>query len=55
VLELNREAYEQLQCSKELSIIAGATHLFEETGALEQVASQASIWFSRYLQSASAS
>ena len=51
VLELNREAYEQLQCSKELSVIAGATHLFEEAGTLEQVASQASVWFSRYLKS----
>ena len=54
VLELNREAYEQLQCSKELSIIAGATHLFEEAGTLEQVASQASVWFSRYLKAAPA-
>lgn len=51
VLELNREAYGQLHCSKELSIIPGATHLFEETGTLEEVADQAATWFSQYLTS----
>ena len=50
VLELNRQAYVQLPCTKELSIIAGATHLFEESGTLEEVARQAALWFSRYLQ-----
>jgi len=50
VLELNREAYACLSCTKELSIIAGATHLFEETGTLEEVARQATIWFSQYLK-----
>lgn len=49
VLELNRAAYVRLPCSKELSIIPGATHLFEEAGALEQVAEQAAAWFGRYL------
>ena len=44
-LELNREAYVRLQCSKELSIITGATHLFEETGTLEEVARQTALWF----------
>jgi len=50
VIELNRAAYAQLHCSKEISIIAGATHLFEEAGTLEEVARQAVIWFSRYLK-----
>jgi putative phosphoribosyl transferase len=50
VLELNREAYACLPCTKELSIIAGATHLFEEAGTLEEVARQAAIWFSQYLK-----
>ncbi len=49
VLELNREAFEQLPCPKELSIIAGATHLFEEPGALETVARQAGVWFNAHL------
>jgi putative phosphoribosyl transferase len=50
VLELNRIAYARLPCTKELSIIAGATHLFEEAGTLEEVARQASVWFSQYLK-----
>ena len=51
VLELNREAYAQLHCTKELTIIPGATHLFEEAGTLEEVADQATTWFSQYLAS----
>lgn len=50
VLELNQEAYSRLHCSKELSIIVGATHLFEEAGTLEEVARQAAVWFSLYLK-----
>jgi dienelactone hydrolase len=50
VLELNREAYTRLPCTKELSIIPGATHLFEEAGTLEEVARQAATWFSQYLK-----
>lgn len=50
VLALNRKAYAQLSCTKELSIIAGATHLFEEPGTLEEVARQAAIWFKLHLQ-----
>src|SRR5258708_28636655 len=38
VIELNRQAYAQLNCEKELAIVPGATHLFEEPGALEEVA-----------------
>lgn len=49
VIELNREAYDQLHCTKALNIIPGATHLFEEAGTLEQVASQAATWFGQHL------
>lgn len=49
VIELNREAYACMLCQKELSIIPGATHLFEEPGTLEDVAHQAAAWFGRYL------
>lgn len=49
VIELNQQAYSRLQCAKQLLLIPGATHLFEESGTLEQVASQAAHWFIRYL------
>lgn len=49
VLELNARAFAQLRCEKELAVIPGATHLFEEPGALEQVARHAREWFERYL------
>jgi putative phosphoribosyl transferase len=49
VIELNRKAYEQLRCEKKLKIVPGATHLFEEPGALEQVANVAADWFQTYL------
>ena len=45
VIDLNREALSRMRCPKELRIIAGATHLFEEPGALEQVARLAADWF----------
>lgn len=45
VLEFNREAYEELEVEKKLEIIPGATHLFEEAGALEKVAYLAMRWF----------
>jgi putative phosphoribosyl transferase len=51
VIEFNRLAYDQLSCKKELVIIPGATHLFEEPGALEEVAKQAVGWFGRFLNS----
>jgi dienelactone hydrolase len=51
VIELNRQAYDKLKAEKELVIIPGATHLFEEPGALEEVARLASEWFSRHLAS----
>jgi len=49
VIELNQAAYEVMSCKKELSIIPGATHLFEEPGTLEEVARQATAWFKRHL------
>jgi putative phosphoribosyl transferase len=47
---MNREALTQLTGPKQLLIIPGASHLFEESGTLEQVAEQALRWFQRYLQ-----
>ncbi len=49
VIEMNEEAFERLHCEKEMKIVAGATHLFEEPGTLEQVVRLASDWFARYL------
>lgn len=49
VIDLNRRAYGQLSCQKELVIIPGATHLFDEPGTLEEVAKLAVGWFSRFL------
>lgn len=49
VLGLNRDALEQLACEAELRVVEGATHLFEESGALEEVASLARAWFLRHL------
>jgi putative phosphoribosyl transferase len=54
VIELNRQAFTQLRGEKRLAIIPGATHLFEEPGALEQVAWLAREWLERYLASAEA-
>lgn len=48
VIELNQKAYEQLSGEKKLTIIPGATHLFEESGALEKVAELAKDWFVKY-------
>jgi putative phosphoribosyl transferase len=50
VLELNRQAYARLKGKKQLVIVPGATHLFEEPGALEEVARLATEWFKQYLQ-----
>ena len=49
VIDLNRTAYRELRAEKELKIIPGATHLFEEPGTLEQVATAAARWFERHL------
>jgi putative phosphoribosyl transferase len=48
VIELNQEALQRLQCEKELIVIPGATHLFEERGALDEVARAAASWFVRH-------
>ena len=50
VIELNKEAFMRLRCKKEMKIVPGATHLFEEPGALEQVARMAAEWFKEHLQ-----
>jgi pimeloyl-ACP methyl ester carboxylesterase len=51
VIELNQEARDELtRCVRELVLVPGATHLFEESGALEEVARLASDWFVRHLR-----
>jgi len=45
VLELNRRAQARMRCETRLEIVPGATHLFEEPGALERVAELAVVWF----------
>ena len=50
VIRLNEEALARLRCEKQIKIIPGATHLFEEEGALEQVARLAADWFRRHLR-----
>ena len=49
VIELNEIARDRMRCQVKLEIIPGATHLFEEQGALEQVAKLASDWFAKHL------
>ena len=49
VIELNRAALAQLRCEKQLVIVPGATHLFEEPGRLEEVSRLALDWFATYL------
>jgi len=50
VIGLNEAAYRALRCEKDLRIVPGATHLFEEPGALEAVAALAAEWFVRHLK-----
>ena len=50
VIMLNRQALEQLRCEKEIEIVPGATHLFEEPGALEKVAELTCAWFEKHLK-----
>lgn len=49
VIELNEQAYQQLTGTKSLEMIAGAGHLFEEPGGLEEVSKRAGEWFEKYL------
>ena len=48
VLQLNRKAYLKLNCEKELDVIQGASHLFEEQGTMSQVCERAAAWFEKY-------
>jgi len=50
VIEMNRQALQHLNVEKRLEIIPGATHLFEEQGALEEVARLAREWFQQHLK-----
>lgn len=52
VLELNRQAQSRLRCDNRLEVVAGAGHLFEEPGALEQVSRLAGDWFSTHFRAA---
>ncbi|HVK58347.1 MAG TPA: alpha/beta family hydrolase [Candidatus Kapabacteria bacterium] len=53
VIGLNKDAFTQLRCEKQMKIVEGATHLFEEPGTLETVAELAAGWFSKYFAAAS--
>lgn len=50
VLQLNQVAFDKLTCEKQIHIVLGATHLFEEAGALEEVSKVAAQWFVRHLE-----
>jgi putative phosphoribosyl transferase len=49
VIRLNQHAYERMKCEREIAIVPGATHLFEEPGTLDEVVRLASEWFRRHL------
>lgn len=49
VIKMNKKAFDELNCIKEMKIIAGATHLFEEPGKLVEVADMAIEWYKEYL------
>jgi pimeloyl-ACP methyl ester carboxylesterase len=49
VLDLNRAALARLTAVKDLQVVPGASHLFEEAGALQRVATLAIDWFGRHL------
>jgi putative phosphoribosyl transferase len=55
VLSLNRQAQRSLRCESRLTVVPGATHLFEEPGALEAVASLAADWFVEHCRAAARS
>lgn len=50
VLGLNEKAMKRMRCATELHVVPGATHLFEEAGALEEVARVAADWFVKHMQ-----
>jgi predicted alpha/beta-hydrolase family hydrolase len=49
VLRLNEDAYAQMRCEKKIEVVPRATHLFEESGALEEVARLAAAWFQQHM------
>lgn len=49
VLQMNRDAYRQLACEKKLTVVEGASHLFEEPGKMDIVSELAASWFQKYL------
>jgi len=49
VIALNRQADQRMRSARHLAVVPGATHLFEEPGALDQVATLAADWFARHL------
>lgn len=50
VIQLNKKAYQELKCYRQLEIVPEASHLFEEPGKLEQVSDLAARWFKKWLQ-----
>jgi putative phosphoribosyl transferase len=50
VIKLNRDAYSQLQCEKQLKIIEGASHLFQEPGVLEEATRLATDWLAKHFK-----
>lgn len=50
VIDLNQQAYAELNCEKRMNLVPGATHLFEEPGTLEQASQLACSWFKQHLQ-----
>ena len=54
VLRLNRQAFDRLEGERNLAVVPGATHLFEEPGTLEQVAQLAARWFQQHWKRAPA-
>ncbi len=50
VIEMNQSAMEKMHCIKKMEIVPGATHLFEESGTLDQVSHLAKMWFTRFLK-----
>ena len=54
VIILNERAYQQMECDKELKIVSGASHLFEEPGKMHEVSELAFNWFEKYLTTVNA-
>jgi pimeloyl-ACP methyl ester carboxylesterase len=50
VIQMNKDAYDQMKCVRKMEIVPGASHLFEEPGTLDVVARLATDWFKKYLK-----